>query len=197
MLLLTLSCSNSTNKGYTIEEEEGKEAFVVEYNQAFESPVANKLNSSALDDLKSGNLLKAKKLFLKALKIEPNNPVLLNNIGLVERDLGNINASIEYFKKSFSASEYSYIQAVANLAMTFYQIENYKEAIATAQFVLDRNPNKITYMSTLLTLSLSYAESGECSLAEAALQELKQKIEHDEFKLQIEQLEVKIFDCYK
>lgn len=47
-----------------------------------------------------GDLVGAKQAFEQAIQLAPNNVAVLNNLGIVEKDLGNIETGIAYFEKA-------------------------------------------------------------------------------------------------
>jgi len=95
-ILTFISCKNIDNAKNDLNNVA---QIVVNSNNAFESTKAEKLNQEAIDYCKNGNTEKANELLLEALKIEPKNPTLYNNLGLIESHQKNHKKSISYFQK--------------------------------------------------------------------------------------------------
>ena len=61
-----------------------------------------KVKDLAYTAIKKKDYQKGKELLEKAIFIEPNNAEVLNDLGLLDFNLNNLNKSIEYFKKAIS-----------------------------------------------------------------------------------------------
>lgn len=89
--------------------------------------------------LAKGQWAESKKLFLKALEIDPNFCDAMDNLGLLLRRQGKIDEAVSWYKKSISILFYNPI-AHLNLASA-YQIQGKKEeALSEYQSVINFDP---------------------------------------------------------
>jgi tetratricopeptide (TPR) repeat protein len=122
-------------------------------NFVSDSDEFNELVDRATDLSSDGRYNKARKVFDKAMTIDPNDPVLLNNYGNLEHSDKNFSKAISYFKKSIETSDKKYLVAYINLGKTYGLIgetENAKEAYF---YVL--NNTEIPYLKGVTYLHLS------------------------------------------
>jgi tetratricopeptide (TPR) repeat protein len=89
--------------------------------------------------LNAGNYTEANPYFDKALAINPNNSLTLNNKGAALYGLGMYNESIAYFDKALSVNPY-YTTALYNKGATLSKLGIYNESIAYFDKVLAIQP---------------------------------------------------------
>lgn len=86
----------------TVKEVEGKDVSTVAGRTA-EGPLkVNALNSEAIDLLKKDRAPEADILLQQALKLEPNNPFTLNNMGYAKEKEGELEQAARYYRQSAS-----------------------------------------------------------------------------------------------
>lgn len=79
------------------------------------------------------------KIYQENLEKEPNNPVLLYNLGVIyflQKDFKNAENSLK------KAIESDFKRDNAQLGSMFYQMENYQEAIKAYEMALEEDPNE-------------------------------------------------------
>ena len=104
-----------------------------------------------------GNLKQAKEVFIKGLKLEPNNIALMNNLGNTHKNLGEISLAENLFKKIIQKKP-DYINAYINFGNLKRDNNDFDAAIHLynqALKVQDKNP--VIYYS----LALAYQGLGE------------------------------------
>ena len=128
-----------------------RNAHVKFYHSDFDkfTDTIKKLNTIALDLAIEHNYTESRKYFLKALEISPNDVVLLNNIGTLEKNDDQFIEAIKYYKESFRKSDSLYYVAALNLAQTYSIIGTNREAERTFDKVIKMTNidffNGITY----------------------------------------------------
>ncbi|AUC75699.1 tetratricopeptide repeat protein [Olleya sp. Bg11-27] len=102
--LITLSFLNCKSDSEKTISKQSKDTTIFYKNQYdkgwMKDSIASVTFDLASDQYVKGNFEKAKKLYQKANKIEPNNNIILNALGIISADLKNLNECIMYFEKS-------------------------------------------------------------------------------------------------
>lgn len=104
----------------------------------------------------------ALKFMRRALKMDPESPVVLNNVAVVEMALGNYPEAARLLKKTLSIQPGS-PDAMKNLGMVRLEQKRFREAIPWLRKTLKIAPNDA---KSWLGLATAYAETGEPDAAE-------------------------------
>ena len=188
ILILALSCKEKTDLNNTQQ--------IVISNDEFKSKKAGELNEKGVDYGKKGYSKKANELLLEAYNIEPDNPTILNNLGLVNSHMKNPEKSISYFQKSLSISDSTYLSAGTNLSMEYYNVGEYQKGIEIADFVLKNTQNKYQEVGARIHKSFCLAGKNECEKVKVELEIIKSYAEQiDDLEFQIEIIESKLKNC--
>ncbi|MBL7561221.1 hypothetical protein JAO71_15590 [Olleya sp. YSTF-M6] len=104
IIFITLTLLNCKSDSEQIISKQSKDTTFINKNQYekgwMKDSIASVTFDLASDQYAKGNFGKAKKLYEKANKIEPNNTIILNALGDISADLKNLNECIMYFEKS-------------------------------------------------------------------------------------------------
>ncbi|MBD3892253.1 tetratricopeptide repeat protein [Olleya marilimosa] len=104
IIFITLTFLNCKSDSEQIISKQSKDTTFINKNQYekgwMKDSIASVAFDLASDQYAKGNFGKAKKLYEKANKIEPNNTIVLNALGDISADLKNLNECIMYFEKS-------------------------------------------------------------------------------------------------
>ena len=95
---------------------------------------------------------KSEAVMNEALKLNPNNPYFLNNMGTTQHKMGNFTAAEDYFLRGLKIVP-NYINVLNNLGNLKRDLDNTDEAISYYKKSLSINPNVVP---TLLNISLCY-----------------------------------------
>tara|TARA_R110001592_G_scaffold144437_6_gene367554 strand:- start:100 stop:738 length:639 start_codon:yes stop_codon:yes gene_type:complete len=147
-------------KGFTIE---GESIYFGESEFEFEKTV--KLNNSALEYSRQRKFIKARKTLLKALDIEPQNPILWNNLGNVERVSPNESKAKKYFEKSIKVSDSTYLVAVLNLGILHSYSGDFDKSKKLFQYIISNSDNDLLEAISNLELTKLYIDTGNCEKA--------------------------------
>lgn len=121
--------------------------------------------------LKTGNINKALTKYQEALVAEPNNPIVLNNCGLIHTKREDYKAAISFFEEAFQIA--SDPQIHANLIMAFLKNDNLEDAATSAKsFMLTNHNEPLAYYAQ----GMVHFEKEQFSLA---IEELTQAIDLD------------------
>ena len=104
----------------------------------------------------------------EALKLNPNNPYFLNNMGTTQHKMGNFTAAEDYFLRGLKIVP-NYINVLNNLGNLKRDLDNTDEAISYYKKSLSINPNVIP---TLLNISICYQSLGNYTDAKNHLKHL-------------------------
>jgi tetratricopeptide (TPR) repeat protein len=86
-----------------------------------------------------GSLADAAEAFLRALKLQPDNPETAYNLGLTHHRMGDLDRAVFYYRKALALRP-EYVGASANLATILKEQGSLKEAIAQFQQTLKLQP---------------------------------------------------------
>jgi tetratricopeptide (TPR) repeat protein len=90
----------------------------------------------------------ATETYLKALKLEPRNPVLLNKIGISYHQVSNLRMAKRYYERATKADP-NYAEAWNNRGTVDYHHKKYKKAAKHYQKAIALNPNLASCHSNL------------------------------------------------
>jgi len=97
---------------------------------------AHKLNTKGIKLGIKHEYIEAEKIFNKALLEHPNNPTILNNIGLTFYHRGIYNTAIKYFNQALAISDSTSVMSASNLGLTYYHQMDYARALNIMDFSL-------------------------------------------------------------
>lgn len=113
--------------------------------------------------LSQGNYPLALKELLKAENIDPNNPIIQNNLGLAYFVREKYQKAILHFKKALDLNK-TYSDARNNLGLAYIEVKKYKEAIKQINLVIQ----DLTYPQpekAYLNLGIAYFKQKQFNLA--------------------------------
>jgi tetratricopeptide (TPR) repeat protein len=110
---------------------------------------------------------KALEQFTRGLEVQPNNSALLDASALVERSLGLFDAALSHLQQAAHLDPRS-IQAAHNLARTYHDKHQYKEADAEYARALALAPNNLRVVQARAT---NYLSQGDLPGARAVIAE--------------------------
>ena len=87
--------------------------------------------------------------FNKALESFPNSDIILNNLGLVQIELGRLDLALDYLGRAIGINP-SNDQAHLNLGLVHYRLSDYDKAISEWETALNLNPSLDATVSDLL-----------------------------------------------
>ena len=116
----------------------------------------------------TGKLKKSETIMDEALKLNPNNPYFLNNMGITQHKLGNYNLSEEYFLRGLKIVP-NYINILNNIGNLKKDLDQTSEALNYYKKSLSLNPKVI---QTLLNISICYQSLGNFDKAKIHLESL-------------------------
>lgn len=108
----------------------------------------------------------AEEFWTKAHTLDPNNPDIINNLGVALREGGRHKEALEYFIKASEISSTANIYN--NIGVSFYYLKRYNEAINAYKKALDENPN---FAEAWANLGNSLKDTHRNSQAERAFEQ--------------------------
>lgn len=166
-LLTLISCNFSTSSDKKYNDEKEYEKFgldIISKNEYFASQKAKNLSKKGVNLGLEGKYEEAEKILKKALKEEPNNPVILNNIGLTYYKRGVYNEAIKFYKHALKVSDSTSLMAAMNLGLTYYEQMDYARALNIMNFTLEKSKNDNTRkLITLLHRLMVNIELEDCN----------------------------------
>jgi tetratricopeptide (TPR) repeat protein len=167
------------------------------YDSNFKLGKANDLNRAGLKLMEENNSVEARKRFIKALAIEPDNPVILNNLGNLEFKEFQFKKAIEYCQKALVVSDSTYTIAGHNLGKTYGLIGEDKKSEEVYKFIIKKTKSTFLKGITYYNLADMYLEYGEIDKSYIALSYAKRFLsKYKDFKEELEKLELKLQHYY-
>jgi tetratricopeptide (TPR) repeat protein len=206
IILAFISCKRGL--GYLFETAESKDTKVVKYefdsdfnlfivDDFFESEEANDLNEKGIEYIKVKNYELAEKYFLDALAVEENNPIILNNLGLINKLKVKYSEAEDYFKKSFIYSDSTYLISQNNLSLLYNDDGKYYESIDVLKYIQSVSSEEIILAISSFHLAYSYKNIYQC---EKSLKEYKKAYlyfkKYEDFKPRLDKLYSEIQHCF-
>lgn len=161
-----------------------------------EGSKAEILNSKGVDLGMDHKYLEAENIFKKALLEKPNNPIILNNIGLTYYYRGIYNTAIAYFKKALKQSDSTSVMATINLGLTYYHQMDYGRAMKIMNFTLSKqnpdNTEKLLVRLNRLMVNIELEDCNEITTDRQAIEYLRFHNEVGDYPGQIEKFDKQI-----
>lgn len=132
------------------------------YGDFFESQEASDLNKKGIELSKQGKYDEGKAAFLKSLEIEPNNPTIISNLGLINYYNYDYDNAIKFYKKSYEISDSTYHTAAVNLALTYYYVKEFSKGIEITNYVIEHENDKVVLPIAYIHRALNYIGNGDC-----------------------------------
>mgnify|MGYP001319373955 CR=1 FL=1 len=111
------------------EEVEGHGGIrTITHTEEFENRESYEFYMEGLRCMRKNDFQCCLKYLEKALRIDPENPVILNDLGLTEKRLFNYDRAILFLQKAIQLDS-NYYAAYGNLSLTLYYAKRYQEAI--------------------------------------------------------------------
>lgn len=187
--------SDSPNIKYRIMHDE---ISIYDSNFKILNSQAADFSNEGIELAQRGNLVKAKVLFKKALALEPNSPVILNNLEEVEFENKNFEQAIEYYNKSIEISDSTYLYAAQNLGITYGVIGEKDLSEKLLKFVIKDSKIDFIKGASYYSLTKMYLDYGDIENAKYALKNAEKYLETEEYYNDpIAALESKILNYYK
>ena len=194
-ILISCKSENNSKESDTLKsKKENIDLYIT--GEKFETKESEKLNLEGIELSKKGEYKKAEKIFLNALKIDSNNPTILNNLGNVKKFQNEYNKSIEYYEKSLLVSDSLYLNSALNIGIVSYKTEDYNKSLKLLKYVISVSKNlKLTEIA-YYNLILVYIKQNKCEKAKIELKKSEKIFENNfQFVEQYVYLKEKIKNC--
>lgn len=170
LLIITVSCKNNSTKEET---NNINEQHKILKGNSYKNTEANDLNEKGVDLSITGNYYEAQIAFKKSLKIEPDNPTTLSNLGLNNFMLYEYDNAIKYYQEAYKISDSTYHMAAINLGLTYYYKKDFNKGIEITTYVIN-NTTDTSILSTAYThRALNFIGNNNCEKAKTDLEHIK------------------------
>lgn len=200
--ILFISC-NKQRKFIKINDnpyiEYSKEGYdVIIYISDFRLNKGNKLNSEGIDFARNENFEKAREKFVQALTIEPNDPIILNNLGNLEYNDHKFEKAIEYLEKSLIYSDSLYVTAGINLGKTYSLIGEKEKSELLFNSILTKTDIDFLKGLCYFELTRKHLDYGEIQKAKLSLLNANSILtNYEDFEIELNELETRIIHYYE
>lgn len=149
----------------------------------FKGKKAAKLNQKGIRLSKNKHYKSGRAVFIKALKIEPDNPITLSNLGLNRYLAYDYENAIRYYKKSYNISDSTYHTAAVNLALAYYYKKESRKGIEIASYVIDNTMDKQNLAVARVHRALNYLGINDCQKAKVDLRYIIKNIKNIQYHI--------------
>ena len=197
LLLILISCKSENNSKEKKELKNSKGDVNVYFaKEKFETKESDKFNTEGIELVKKGEYKKSEIKFLEALKIEPNNPTILNNLGNVKKYQNEYNESIKYYEKSLIISDSLYFNSALNIGIVSYKTKNYAKSLKLLEYVISESNDLKLIEIAYYNLVLVYIRQDKCEKAKIELKKSEQIFKNNfQFVEHYEHLKSEIKNC--
>ncbi|MGV3631987.1 MAG: tetratricopeptide repeat protein [Bacteroidota bacterium] len=139
MIISLLSCMGEDQDEKKPKEKKAKKTvtFVKNDPRQFFKKSASDLNEKALKEISRENLPQAKELFEKSLKVEPNNPVTLNNLALIAKKENDFDLASYYFLQAMQIDS-TYFSSFINYSLMLFENDYLSKSIDINKHVISK-----------------------------------------------------------
>lgn len=124
------------------------------------------LNAIGLANYHQKKPLAAKYFLSKAIELSPNDPSILNNLGLVSKQEGETREAISYWRRAIDSRKGKSDAALANLVSEFAMAKDYKKVTGAASRL---DVRRVDDIGLLINIGVAYMATNQISLAERSL----------------------------
>lgn len=114
--------------------------------------------------LENNDLNEALSATERSLEVFSNNSTALNNLGIIQRRLGNIGKSINAFEDAIKLDQAN-TGAILNLSISFMTARKHEEAVSYLEKAIEINPHKASIWNNLGVVYLDLGEDGKAKAA--------------------------------
>jgi len=136
----------------------------ISYPKTFKNQEAYSIYLEGLKCVRKNDYQCCKERFERALAIDPDNHIILNDLGLTEKRLYNYDKASELFQKAISKDS-NYYTACNNLGLNLYYAEKYAEAIKVPRVVNNDSADHIQRRANFYHLFMNYTKLNNCDSA--------------------------------
>lgn len=197
-LLFTLvitSCNYSVeNENLPITEKSDHGGIRTIYEtEEFDDSTAFELYLEGLKQVREDEFKEAKEKFKAALAIEPNNELVLNSLGLVEKRLFNFDSAEFFLLKAIEINP-EYYPSYSNLGIVYYYDHKYEEAIEVLYQVPIQKTDKGIRRAFYFHRMINYTALSNCDSAQHYYQVIKRKYSDKVFLENVERFKQNEFN---
>jgi tetratricopeptide (TPR) repeat protein len=174
--IICISLLSSCNLGV---KEQGYDDYLISVEDAkwFKTSKAIRLNEQALSKIANQEFEEAFSILKEAIKLEPQNPVLHNNLGLAYKEIGEYGKAMHFCQVAFKFSGMTYFTAASNLAYLQLSAGEYGAAIELCEYVEKHTENEDILKACFLNTSWANLGRGNCQRARLAMDKLEHVME--------------------
>ncbi len=162
---LVFSCGTDVENQIITEKTVKDEGIrTIAYPKKFENRESYSLYLQGLECIRRDEYKQAKVFFEKALKIDPKNSIIINDLGLTEKRLCNYDIASELFKKAIGLDS-TYYEAYGNLGLNLYYDEKFNEAIQILKLPTIDSTSRIERGAIYYHLFMNFTKLENCDSA--------------------------------
>lgn len=139
----------------------------------FQTKEAENFNALAIKKIKANKAEDALAYLMQAQELEPTNPVIVSNIGLVYQRQLKFEKAVASMKKAIALSDSTYLPAIVNLANIYLDKRQFLESKKHSEWALLKTKDLPTQGGIYLNLILADVHLSNCKEALEHLKQLK------------------------
>lgn len=200
IIIVNCGCNNpkaiSKAEKFEINLTENKKLEIIYGEYVFKNTEANRLNNEGIDALKEEDYDNAETKFIAAIRLEPDNPAILNNLGNIYREKGTHRMAMEYYKESFIFSDSTYFPSAFNMGVIRNLMGEYDKSFEIFEYILSRTKSENERTTVMYEMAHVMIKQNKCSEAINLYDSIKTDLyKFSEYKEDIAKFEKKIKNC--
>ena len=164
LILFFCNCNLIEKNKPNLQESKTLKGFVINNKKA------DSLNGKGIELSKNEEYKESRLVLLKALELEPNHPTILSNLGLNSYLAFDYLNAIDYYQKSYKASDSTYHIAAVNLGLTYYYSNEYENGIKITEHVIGNATDNTVLASAYVHKALNRLGLNDCKSAKKDLE---------------------------
>ena len=152
------------NQVITEKRKDGEGIRTVAYPKKFKNEESFAIYLKALKCLREDDYKCTKDYLKKALKIDPNNPIIIKDLGIAETRLYNYESASLLLQRAIELDSNLYL-AYSSLGLTYYYDDQFRKGIQVLKLVPADSTNRIERTSLYYHFFMNYTKLYECDSA--------------------------------
>jgi len=165
LVLIAVSCNTDMENKIITEERKSNEGIrTVAYPKKFKNQKSYSKYLKALECVRQDDFDCAKDYLEQALSTDPDNSIIINDLGLTEMRLFNYDKASKLFRKAISLDS-NYFTAYNNLGLNYYYDEQYDKAVNILKSVKIDSADYLDRRANYFHLFMNYTKLMNCDSA--------------------------------
>lgn len=165
VVLIYTSCTTDMENQIITEKRKNDEGIrTIGYPKEFKNKESYSIYLKALECVRIDDYICCKEHLEEALSMDPDNPIIVKDLGLAETRLYNYDKASELLQRAIELDS-NFYEAYCNLGLTYYYDDQFTKGIQVLKLVPVDSTNRIERGSLYYHLFMNYAQLKKCDSA--------------------------------